>query len=126
MLSPTVILPLLIAGLTTAYYIMTAGALTGNPYGKPSANSEVVLYSIEHDGQSSLYRKQLGYEFPEFEEVPSMTDEEVLQSLEERLVAEGYDMDGSPMVYHLPIVEINGKLMPGCGIDEIRKSLRYY
>ncbi|CAN5294104.1 hypothetical protein BH23VER1_BH23VER1_12520 [soil metagenome] len=126
MLSPTVILPLLITGLVAAYYVMTAGALSGNPYGTPSEFNEVVLYSIEYDGQSALYRKQLGHEVPGFSEVAAVGDPAVLAGLEKRLVAMGYEMEGVPMIYHLPVVEINGELMPRVGIHEIRKALRYY
>ena len=121
--------PNIIAALVTlllaGYYFSTTGTVELNPYGDPSANNKVVLYSINPDGHSQLKRVQLKKQDIKFREVEPMEDDRAKARLEAALVEQKFNFDGLPLVFHLPIVEVNGRFLAKPSINEIWEVLRY-
>lgn len=117
----TALVTLLLAG----YYFSTTGTIELNPYGEPSDGNKVILYSINPDGHSQLKRTQLRKQNIRFDEFEPMVDDSIRGRLEARLVDEGFDFDGLPLVFHLPIVEVNGKFLAQPSINEIWEQLEY-
>lgn len=111
--------------LLAGYYFSTTGTVELNPYGAPSDNNRVVLYAINHDGHSQLKRVQLQKQDIKFTEVEPMEDPAVRARLEAALIEQKFNFDGLPLVFHLPIVAVNGSYLAKPSINEIWEALRY-
>jgi hypothetical protein len=85
----------------------------------------VVLYGLENDGFTQLRRVQLEKQGLGFTEVLPLEDDARYERLERRLLDSGHDFQGLPLVYQLPVVEVNGKLLSRPSIELIWEHLRY-
>ena len=111
--------------LLAGYYFSTTGTVELNPYGAPSESNRVVLYAVDHDGHSQLKRVQLQKQDISFTELEPMADPGIRARLEAALIEQKFKFDGLPLVFHLPIVEVNGKLLAKPSINEIWEALSY-
>ncbi|MDG2125711.1 MAG: hypothetical protein P8J87_18570 [Verrucomicrobiales bacterium] len=60
-----------------------------------------------------------------FTELEPMADPGIRARLEAALIEQKFKFDGLPLVFHLPIVEVNGKLLAKPSINEIWEALSY-
>jgi hypothetical protein len=118
-----VVMLLLLVG--AAYLYTSKGTVHPNPHGVPSEDNVVVLYGLENDGFTQLRRVQLEKQGLGFTEVLPLEDDARYERLERRLLDSGHDFQGLPLVYQLPVVEVNGKLLSRPSIELIWEHLRY-
>lgn len=111
--------------LALTYHVARRGTWQANPYGEPSPDNEVILYALRDDGHSALKRSQLSKQQVDFREVYPLENKQLYGELGQRLLDEGFDFEGKALLYHLPIVEVNGELVTSPEIERVWEELRY-
>lgn len=110
----------------TAFHLMTGGIFQQNPYGTPSADNEIKVYVLKNCGLSTIRRVELERLGVPLEVIYPEQRWEVLKELEARLIDMEFDFKGRPVIDHLPIAEVNGKLVTEPDTDKVWQELRYY